>query len=515
MVATMSLTKPPANSKVTPAAAPTKPKRAPLSPSRNDNNAPPPPLPRGPISKNIVASRYLTSTPSSNFDTKTMTSSSSSSSSTTTSSSSNSLYTPRKRDQSVERRYSGNVTKSSIRSLSVSFQGESFALPVSKVSNPINNNVSRGTYEKKKARGTPTRSSTRSKNKGSFMTMSVDFESEKMKMRTSEAIKELRKSLTADIECDSDDSDHGISDNVRGGGPRAIVVPARFWQETINLLKRVQTDPVSVSSPPLLRNSSSTKVMSGSKALDNGPKISKTRNGVGCTNNLGNMPSILSFPTTVDARRGKVAEKKLDDAHVLRMLHNKHLQWRFANARAEAATAAQQAATQKRLYNAWVTISKLWNSVISKRTAIQQMKMNLKLHSVLKKQISYLDNWDLTEGDHAISLAGVITALESSSLCLPVLSGAKTDIPNLKHAICSAVDVMEAMAISVSIHSLVTKVEHVNSLASELASATKIECSLLDQCKDLFSALTLLEMQDCSIRAHTLQLIPSTTMSQW
>ncbi|GMP80902.1 hypothetical protein CsSME_00035828 [Camellia sinensis var. sinensis] len=65
---------------------------------------------------------------------------------------------------------------------------------------------------------------------------------------------------------------------------------------------------------------------------------SRVRNGgVASTvnNDLGNTPSILSF--AADVRRGKVG-----DAHLLRLLHNRHLQWRFINARADNAMMVQK-----------------------------------------------------------------------------------------------------------------------------------------------------------------------------
>lgn len=51
------------------------------------------------------------------------------------------------------------------------------------------------------------------------------------------------------------------------------------------------------------------------------------------------MPSCLSF--TADVRRGKVGENRIIDAHELRLLNNRQIQWRFANARAEAALTSQ------------------------------------------------------------------------------------------------------------------------------------------------------------------------------
>ncbi|KAJ0789709.1 putative QWRF family protein [Helianthus annuus] len=540
MVADLSSTPTTPKPKVLPPVpAPAKPKRVPLVVSDNNNNGGS--LQRRTKPKNVT-SRYLSYSNSVSTPTKRFPSLS---------------PATNRRDQSVEMSTTAKMlTKTSARSLSVSFQGESFALPVSKVGKPATNGLKTGTPERKKAPATVTTGRSR---RESFMTMSVDFTGEKPELSKSETagkVRVLQKSITAETklghnkpetvrECDNpkqtrsitaemklehnkpetvpdfDNSDHTDSDpessissgstvgHVRGG-PRAIVVPARFWQETINLLRRVQPQPqrkpVPVSSPPpLLKNN---KMSYGYKVLHDGAKVAPRGSSLLKNDSLGNTVSILSF--CADAKRGKVGEKKLLDAHVLRMLHNKHMQWRFANAKVDAAMVVQRAAAQKTLYNAWVTISKLWHSVISKRLQLQQLKHNLKLHYLLKKQMLHLDNWDITERDYSISLAGAIMALESSSLCLPVISGAKADVQNLKDAICSAVDVMQDMAVSIC--SLVAKVENVNFMAFELANAMKTECSLLDQCKDLLSTLTLLE--DCSLRAHALQLMPVATMTQ-
>ncbi|KAI3726625.1 hypothetical protein L1987_66423 [Smallanthus sonchifolius] len=635
--------------------SPAKAKRAPLVPSEADNNAP---LPRRPKSRD-VSSRYLSST-ASIATTMTSTSSSGSFSSTTTTSSSNSMCTPRrrfpsplvsstnlmtpastvniKRAQSTERRRPGTprigemsatakmLTTMPARNLSVSFQGPSFALPVSKVSKPLptaSNNGSRPCTPERRSvtpvtkPGFPNsidqkRWPGRSR-QGSFLTRSVDFTNENMKLSgsgTATAVRALQKSMIGETELkankpeipeinksidklfdNNDNSDRALSDaesvssgstlgNVRRATPRAIVVPARYRQETVNRLRRVQPEPVS---PPLSRNS---KLLSGNRHLKDVPALSprgsspspvrgavrpatpvrgavrpatpvrgavrpatpvrgavrpaspvrgavrpaspcksvlsspsrsmssptRARSAIGSNSNLGSTHSILSF--AAETRRRKVGDNAIIDAHVLRMLHNKYLQWRFANARADAAMLVQRATAQKSLYNSWVTTSKMRQSVISKQKEIQQLKQNLKLYTVLKNQTRYLKIWDQVERDHVVSLSGTIVSLESSTLRVPLVDGAKVDVQSLKNAIRSADDVMQAMASL--IRSLVTKVEHVNTLASELASTTTNERSTIDQCKDLLSILTRMEVQDCSLRTHILQLQhpPPTTITE-
>lgn len=44
---------------------------------------------------------------------------------------------------------------------------------------------------------------------------------------------------------------------------------------------------------------------------------------------------------------------------------------------------------QKTLYNVWIATLSLWESVIGNRINLQQMKLELKLNSVLNDQVMY------------------------------------------------------------------------------------------------------------------------------
>lgn len=387
----------------------------------------------------------------------------------------------------------------------------------------------------------------------------VSTESKLKHLRMGESV-DLGSSRSTEETCDHIVSDGSSvsSENVGGVqeceriGQRGIVVPARVWQETASRIRRLPEQPGSPARknsglravgmvppvPPKLHGtkklmidspSSSPRGVSASRGLSSplrgavrpaspsrnvassnsspmrGTSPSRVRNGVGSTpltSNLSSTSSILSF--AADARRGKVGENRIVDAHQLRLLYNQQLQWRFANARADAAMVVKKGIAEKSLYNAWLTTARLRNSVKSKRNELQLLRQNLKMHSILKGQMPCLDNWDLTEKDHSSSLCGAIEAMEASTLRLPIVGGAKADIHNLEDAICSAVDVMQGMASSIC--HLQTKVEHANSLASELASITSDERASLDQCRDLLSTLTAMQVKDCSLRTHILQL---------
>ncbi|XVE93491.1 hypothetical protein REPUB_Repub01dG0197200 [Reevesia pubescens] len=536
-----------------------------------------------------------------------------------------------KRSQSVDRRRpGGQVTKgnnvnatelsaatkmlmTSTRSLSVSFQGEAFSLPISKTKSQVGSTLTRKETPERR-RATPVRDHgenskpvdqhrwpgrTRQGNSGSNpISRSLDCSVER-KMFGSGAMlaKSLQQSMMLDessrrvsfdggsrlslnlgsdtvllkeankqnpdansvneascVSCDltASDTDSVSSGSTNSGmqefggsgiskgrsGPRNIVVSARFWQETNSRLRRLQdpgsplsTSPGSrigapakfsqskrfssdaaVSSPRTMaspirggtRPASPSKPWTSSASSPlRGLSPARVRSAVGqMIGNSVNSPSILSF--SVDIRRGKMGEDRIVDAHMLRLLYNRYLQWRFSNARADATFMVQKLSAEKNLWNAWVTTSELRHSVTLKRIKLLLLRQKLKLTSILKGQIAHLEAWALLDRDHSSSLLGATEALKASTLRLPIVGKAIADIQNLKDAVSSAVDVTQAMASSIS--SLSSKVEEMNSLVDDILSVTAKERVLLEQCKDFLSTLAAIQVRDCSLRTHIIQL---------
>ncbi|XP_010442063.1 PREDICTED: QWRF motif-containing protein 9-like [Camelina sativa] len=214
-----------------------------------------------------------------------------------------------------------------------------------------------------------------------------------------------------------------------------------------------------------------------------------------------NMPLVLN--SAVDVKE-KIRDNGVADAHLLKLLHNRLLQWRFANARANAVISSQKLRAEKRLYNAWISISKLYDSVRAKRIELQHLKQNLKLISILNSQMEHLEEWLVMERDYMSSLVGAAEALKGSTLCLPVDCGAMVNVHSVKDAICSAVDVMQAMASSICL--LLPKVGKISSLAAELGSVSVKEERMLDVCRDLLNTISALQVTECSLKTQITQL---------
>ncbi|KAJ3673945.1 hypothetical protein LUZ60_005937 [Juncus effusus] len=273
--------------------------------------------------------------------------------------------------------------------------------------------------------------------------------------------------------------------------PRGISVPARFWQETNSRLRRF-TDPNPTSKP--------VKKPPSSPSLSKTPSPSKTRTGSTGPASI-TAPSIISFANEV--RRAKKGEGRIEEAHRLRLLDNRFLQWRFVSSRAESGNLTQRLNVEKNLYNAWRCTSELRDAVAIKRIKLQLLTQRIKLTSILRGQISYLEEWSVIEKDHSNSLSDATESLKASTLRLPIVGGAKAEIQEVKEAVGTAVDVMNSMVISIC--SLLSKVQGAGSLVSELAKVAAQEKSLLDQSRDLLSTVSALNVKKCSLQGQIIQ----------
>lgn len=305
----------------------------------------------------------------------------------------------------------------STRSLSVSFQGDSFPYQFNKAKPaPSPSAARKGTPEKRKPTAittTPGRGTDQTENsnterlpasfrKPNSMSRKVDCTEERKRLNASvngNVVRALQNSMIdnrdstavgSEAQCDPSASDtESVSSGSTSGapesycngngdvkrGPRGIIIPARFWQETNSRLRR--SDPLS---PVSKKNTAPSKIIAPDKfGIDSpssspkgvvnsrgqlspvrgsirpaspsklgasatssplrGMSPSRVRNGL--ASNLLNTPSILSFNGDV-LKMGKIGENKASDAHFLRLLHNRLLQWRFVNARAGAAMSSQK-----------------------------------------------------------------------------------------------------------------------------------------------------------------------------
>ncbi|KAJ3697899.1 hypothetical protein LUZ61_001604 [Rhynchospora tenuis] len=471
------------------------PRRPPLTPSDNSNAAVA--SSRRPRNKEI-ASRYLssyTASPSPSPSTSSSYSSPSSRRFPSPTVSSRSVPTPQqRRSSSVDRSRpsTGSTTTSSssnsttattttTRSLAVSFQGSSFF------------------YQTSRAKPTPTpgrRSLDYSQPNRPWpaAVRSLDYSSTGRSVGVEDRGSNGEVSGSSDTDSVSSGSNSGSHEFMLP--PRAkvtsrgICVPARFLQESHGRQRPVRSpSPSKVASPSPARGMSSPL-----RGRGGSPTVSQVNQ------QQLNAPSILSF--AMEVRRAKKGEYRIEEAHLLRLLDNRHLQWRWVNAKFNSAMQDQKQISEKYLYNAWRSISELRESVAIKRMKLQHLNLNLKLASILKKQVIYLEEWSEMDREHASSLAGAIEALKASTLRLPVVGGAKADIQKLKEVTNAA---MNTFLLMESSNSFLSKVHRTSSLIHQLGEVVLKEHMLLHQCRDLLSTAVALHVKQCSLQGQLLQ----------
>ncbi|XP_062210283.1 protein SNOWY COTYLEDON 3-like [Phragmites australis] len=525
---------------------PAHPARPPLTPALDKPNSAAARRPARSIKP--VSSRYLSAAAAASP-------ASSTSSSTSSSSSLRSLSAQRARASTPPPQHStsptttaaasaATATATTMRSLSVSFQGESFFFKTSRApraSSPSSPAARRGpTPERRKSvSSVPEADSARPQHRwpavkpkaSDPLARSLDCSLDR-KDSILAAVHLLRRSMAfdsttslspsdpaaaaaPDLSASSDTDSVSSGSNSGAGDPprRGISVPARFWQETNSRLRRLPEPGLPL--PSSARRSFSDSPMSprlpgrspspcrGSRGT---ASPSRGRGGEASPNGHtvqapANAPSIISFAAEV--RRAKKGENRIEEAHRLRLLDNRHLQWRCINARTDAALLVQSFTAEKTLHSAWKEISRLRDNVISKRCRLQLQKQKLKLFAILKGQMSYLEDWSHIEKHHSSSMSAAIKALKASTLRLPVVDGAKADVQGVKEAVNSAVDMMHTMTSSTC--TLLSKVEGATSVVSELAKLATQEQMLLDQSRDLLSTVAAIHVKRCSLQAHMLQ----------
>ncbi|KAG9448906.1 hypothetical protein H6P81_008871 [Aristolochia fimbriata] len=213
----------------------------------------------------------------------------------------------------------------------------------------------------------------------------------------------------------------------------------------------------------------------------------------------------------VDAKKGKPGRNNTEDVHQLKVLSNRYLQWRFANAKAEAVLKNQTAVAEKILHTAVSKISEMRDSVSKKQVELRRLKLMQNLSTILEPQMSYLEEWESLEEDYIGALSGTVKGLQDASIRLPSVGNVKVDLRDLGEALSSAACAMEA--ICPGVESFQPKADTVCGLVSELAGVVSRERALIEECSHLLSKAHQLQVEESSLRVEVIHLKEASTVS--
>ncbi|XP_073002223.1 QWRF motif-containing protein 7-like [Typha latifolia] len=201
--------------------------------------------------------------------------------------------------------------------------------------------------------------------------------------------------------------------------------------------------------------------------------------------------------------RRKEATGKEEAAHRLRMATARLMQWRFVNARAEAARERAKSAAEKKLFYAWLRVSEQRSIVAAKRVVVQRRKRKLKLVRVLNPQIRLLIKWEPLAKQHieAVSLLGRVLGAASTSV--PLVEGAQANMVSLYRYTRISMEIMKNIEANAKI--FYSKAGNISAVLCELAETIRLEIEGLEELIKLSKIITSLEMHELSLRACLIQ----------
>ncbi|XAR66122.1 hypothetical protein NMG60_11012214 [Bertholletia excelsa] len=203
-------------------------------------------------------------------------------------------------------------------------------------------------------------------------------------------------------------------------------------------------------------------------------------------------------------RQRKVSPVQGEEFHRLRMLHNRLLQWRFANARARASGVALKVVAEEKLFNVWLRTLILRNSVLEKSIERQRLEHEIKLYKIINPQICLLKDWARMDKQNPEALGRLTTKLSAISVRLPLVRGAQADWFSAHEAVEAAIGLMEMMEILAT--EFLPQVEKMCFLTTELIVMEKQQKECMEELEKWVSAVASLEVRERSLRAHLVQV---------
>uniref|UniRef100_A0A803LMC3 QWRF motif-containing protein 7 n=2 Tax=Chenopodium quinoa TaxID=63459 RepID=A0A803LMC3_CHEQI len=142
-------------------------------------------------------------------------------------------------------------------------------------------------------------------------------------------------------------------------------------------------------------------------------------------------------------KQKKVSSAQEEEFHQYKIMHSRLLQWRFANAKAEAAMATVRRKAEERVFGVWLKLYKMRYAIAEKRMKVERLKKKVKFLEILCPQIELLNEWEKLEKKNCEAVGRVTRKLSAYSTKLPLVDGAMADIVSVYDAMKSALEVVE------------------------------------------------------------------------
>uniref|UniRef100_A0A0E0KFU0 QWRF motif-containing protein 3 n=1 Tax=Oryza punctata TaxID=4537 RepID=A0A0E0KFU0_ORYPU len=193
-----------------------------------------------------------------------------------------------------------------------------------------------------------------------------------------------------------------------------------------------------------------------------------------------------------------------DIGHQMKMMHCRLLQWRFANAKAEALSKNKLSICEVEFMGAWARISELQGKVARRRVQLEKEKLKIKLNSILSSQMRGLESWGQLESKHAVALYSTVVCTQAAICKLPLTNGAKISLPSMGIILQQALDL--TMTTKTIVRPFTPMAHDTTLLITELVAVAREEHALLQECLELLGRVSALQVEEESLRCHMLQL---------
>ncbi|CAH8383689.1 unnamed protein product [Eruca vesicaria subsp. sativa] len=215
-------------------------------------------------------------------------------------------------------------------------------------------------------------------------------------------------------------------------------------------------------------------------------------------------PVAPNSKSQADTKRQKRVLGQQAGAHCLKLLHNRYLQWRFANASAQVKAQAQKAQAEKMFYSIGLKMSEISVSVQKKRIELQRLLRVKALKEIVESQIPYLEQWTtLIEEEYLTSVSETSEALLNASLRLPLDTDIKVDYKELAETLDVASKSMEGIV--QNIVNFVPKTQEMETLMSELARVSSSEKASVEDCGVSLLKTHSSHIEECYLRSQLIQ----------
>ncbi|XP_055824512.1 QWRF motif-containing protein 3 [Solanum dulcamara] len=300
-----------------------------------------------------------------------------------------------------------------------------------------------------------------------------------------------------------------------------IEVPSKYMQDSLSKSRRWSSD--SSVHKPIQRATTSLYSKTSKWALSpgrpNSPPVFMENKGVFTSNmkpptspskgkKVGNFLSmgleLLKGKKFASGAASPLRPGMTESAHHLRILHNRFLQWRYVNARADSVHHNISKQAEANLVYALDGVIKLRQSVVQKKLQLQRQKLEMKLSFVLHSQIKLLEAWGSIERQHSSAVSVSLDCLQSAVCRVPLIEGATVEPQSAIIALQHASDLSSSIKLILSNFS--PGVEKTAEVIKEMAEVVVQEKLLLEECLELFKNISTLESQERNLICSIIQL---------